>query len=139
MRQDGWVVIISQWQWVQVLSTGRLDCLWRMQGHLLQHPFIRSLVNVVLPKFHILHHLLEQCMLRWWHNPVENPPAEASPDFAYKPCKGLKEAVIGESQREEEAGLALCTFPAPCSCVCSKGPHTPILTGADAGQQSFFF
>jgi hypothetical protein len=49
-------------------------------------------------------------------------------------CKGLKEAVIGESQKEEEAVLALCTFPAPCSCVCSKGPRTPILTGADAGQ-----
>jgi hypothetical protein len=48
---------------------------------------------------------------------VENPPAEAAPDFTYEPCKGLKGAVIGESQKEEEAGLALCTFPAPCSCV----------------------
>ena len=66
--------------------------------------------------------------------PVENPPGEADPDLAYEPCKGLKEAVIGESQKEEEAGLALCTFPAPCSCVCSRGPRTPILTGADAGQ-----
>ncbi len=37
---------------------------------------------------------------------VENPPAETAPDFANKPCKGLKEAVIGESQKEEEAGLA---------------------------------
>ncbi len=72
-------------------------------------------------------------MLRWWQK-VENPPVEAAPDFAYKPCKGLKEAVIGESQKEEEAGLALCTFPAPCSCVCSRGPRTPISTGADAGQ-----
>jgi hypothetical protein len=26
------------------------------------------------------------------------------------------------------------SFPAPCSCVCSRGPRTPILTGADAGQ-----
>ena len=45
MWQDGWVVIIGQRQWVQVLSTGRLDCLWRMKGHLLQHPFVRSLVK----------------------------------------------------------------------------------------------
>jgi hypothetical protein len=73
-------------------------------------------------------------MLRWWQNRVENPPAEVAPDFAYEPCKGLKEAVIGESQKEEEAGLALCTFPAPYSCVCSRGPRTPILSGADAGQ-----
>jgi hypothetical protein len=66
--------------------------------------------------------------------PVENPPAEVAPDFTYEPYKGLKEAVTGESQKEEEAGLALCTFPAPCSCVYSRGPRTPILTGADAGQ-----
>ena len=46
---------------------------------------------------------------------VENPPAEATPDFAYKPCKGFQAAVIEESQKEEEAGLALCTFPVPCS------------------------
>ncbi len=46
----------------------------------------------------------------------------------------MKEAVIGESQQEGEAGLALCTFPAPCSCVWSRGPRTPILTGADTGQ-----
>ena len=65
---------------------------------------------------------------------VENPPTEAAPDFAYKPCKDLKETVIGESQKEEEAGLALCTFPAPCSCVCSRGPRTPIVTRASAGQ-----
>ena len=62
------------------------------------------------------------------------PPAEATPDFAYKPCKVLKEVVIGESQKEEEAGLALCTFPVPYNCVCSRGPRTPILTGTDAGQ-----
>jgi hypothetical protein len=37
--------------------------LRHMKGHLLQHPFIRSLFNVVLPEFHILHHLLGQCML----------------------------------------------------------------------------
>ncbi len=65
---------------------------------------------------------------------VENPPAEATPDFAYKPCEGFQETVIEESQKEEEAGLALCTFPAPYSCVCSRGPRTPILTGADVGQ-----
>ena len=65
---------------------------------------------------------------------TENPPAEATPDFAYKPCEGFQEAVIEESQKEEEAGLALCTFPAPCSCVGSRGPRTPILTGAEAGQ-----
>ena len=65
---------------------------------------------------------------------VENPPAETTPDFAYKPCKGSEEEVIGESQKEEEAGLTLCTFPAPCSCACSRGPHTLILTGANAGQ-----
>jgi hypothetical protein len=65
---------------------------------------------------------------------TENPPAEATPDFAYKPCKDSEETVVGESQKEEEAGLALCTFPAPCSCVCSRGPCTPILTGANAGQ-----
>ena len=41
---------------------------------------------------------------------VENPPAEATPDFAYKPCKGFQAAVIEESQMEEEAGLALRTF-----------------------------
>ena len=62
--------------------------------------------------------------------PVENPPTETAPDFAYEPCKGLKEAVIGESQKEEETGLTLFTFPAPCSCVCSRGPRTPSLTGA---------
>ena len=65
---------------------------------------------------------------------VENPPAEATPDFAYKPCKGFQAAVIEESQREEEAGLALCTFPVPCNYVCSRGLRTPILAGADAGQ-----
>jgi hypothetical protein len=54
-------------------------------------------------------------MLRWWHNRVENPPAEATPDFAYKPCKGSEEVVIGESQKEEEAGLVLSTFPDPWS------------------------
>ncbi len=65
---------------------------------------------------------------------VENPPAEATPDFVYKPCKGFQAAVIEESQKEEEAGLALCTFPVPCNYVCSRGPRTPILAGADAGQ-----
>ena len=65
---------------------------------------------------------------------VENPPAEATPDFAYKPCKGFQAAVIEESQREEEAGLALCTFPVPFNYVCSRGLRTPILAGADAGQ-----
>jgi hypothetical protein len=65
---------------------------------------------------------------------VENPPAEATPDFAYEPCKGSEEEVIGESQKEEEAGLALCTFPAPSSCACSRGPRTPIVTGANTGQ-----
>jgi hypothetical protein len=44
---------------------------------------------------------------------VENPLAEASPDFAYEPCKGSKGAVVGECQKEEEAGLALCNFPVP--------------------------
>jgi hypothetical protein len=34
---------------------------------------------------------------------TENPPAEAAPDLADEPCKDLKEAVIGESQKEEEA------------------------------------
>ena len=38
---------------------------------------------------------------------VENPPAEATPDFAYEPCKVSEEAVIGECQREEETGLTL--------------------------------
>ncbi len=66
--------------------------------------------------------------------PVENPPAEATPDFAYKPCKDFQAAVIEDSQKEEEAGLALCTFPVPCNYVCSRGPRTPILTGSDAGQ-----
>ncbi len=42
--------------------------------------------------------------------------------------------VIEESQKEEEDGLALCTFPVPCSCVCSRGLCTPILAGSDAGQ-----
>ncbi len=65
---------------------------------------------------------------------VENPPAEVTPDFAHEPCKGSEEAVIGESQKEEEDGLALCTFPSPCSRACSKGPRTPILTGASVGQ-----
>jgi hypothetical protein len=65
---------------------------------------------------------------------VENPPAEATPDFAYKPCKDSEEEVIGESQKEEEAGLVLYTFPAPCSCVCSRGPRTPIVAGANEGQ-----
>jgi hypothetical protein len=65
---------------------------------------------------------------------VENPLAEATPDFAYKPCKGFQAAVIEESQKEEVAGLALCTFPVPCNYVCSRGPRTPILAGADAGQ-----
>jgi hypothetical protein len=65
---------------------------------------------------------------------VENPPAEATPDFAYKPCKDSEEAVIGESQKEEEAGLVLYTFAAPCSCVRSRGPRTPIVAGANAGQ-----
>jgi hypothetical protein len=73
-------------------------------------------------------------MLRWCHNSVENPPAETTPDFVYKPCKDSEETVIGESQKEEEAGLALCTFPAPYSCVCSRGPRTPILTGENEGQ-----
>jgi hypothetical protein len=65
---------------------------------------------------------------------VENPPAEATPDFAYKPCKGSEEEVIGEPQKEEETGLALYTFPAPCSCVCSRGPRNPIVPGANAVQ-----
>jgi hypothetical protein len=66
--------------------------------------------------------------------PVENPPAKATPDFAYKPCEGFQEEAIEESQKEEEAGLPPCTFPAPSSCVCSRGPRIPILTGTDAGQ-----
>ena len=49
-------------------------------------------------------------------------------------AKDSEEVVIGESQKEEEDGLALCTFPAPCSRTSSKGPRTPILTGASAGQ-----
>ncbi len=65
---------------------------------------------------------------------VENPQAEATPDFAYKPCKGFQAAVIEESQKEEEAGLPLCTFPVPYNYVCSRGPRTPILAGADAEQ-----
>jgi hypothetical protein len=65
---------------------------------------------------------------------VENPPPEATPDFVYKPCKGFQATVIEESQKEEEAGLALCTFPVPCNYVCSRGLCTPILDGADAGQ-----
>ena len=65
---------------------------------------------------------------------VENPPAEATPDFAYKPCKGFQAAVIEESQREEEAGLALCTFPVPYNYDCSRELRTPILVGADVGQ-----
>ena len=64
---------------------------------------------------------------------VEKPPAEATPDFAYKPCKGFQAAVIEESQMEEEAGLALRTFPVPCNHVCSRGLRIPILAGADAG------
>jgi hypothetical protein len=66
--------------------------------------------------------------------PVENPPAEANPDFAYKPCKGFQAAGIEESQKEEVTGLGLCTFPVPCNRICSRGPRTPILAGADAGQ-----
>ncbi len=35
-------------------------------------------------------------------------------------------SVIEESQEEEEAGFALCTFPVPCSCVCSgRDPTSP--------------
>ncbi len=65
---------------------------------------------------------------------VENPPAEVTPDFAYKPCKGFQAAVIEESQKDEETGLALCTFPVPSNRICSRGPRTPILAGTDAGQ-----
>jgi hypothetical protein len=61
---------------------------------------------------------------------VENPPAEASPDFGYEPYKDSEEPVIGECQKEEETGLALCNFPVPCTCVCLRGPHTLILSGA---------
>jgi hypothetical protein len=53
--------------------------------------------------------------------PVENPPAEATPDFAYKPCKDFQVAVIEESQKEEEAGLTLCTFPVPYNYVGNPG------------------
>ncbi len=38
-------------------------------------------------------------------SPVENPPCESSPDFVYEPCRGSKEEVIGECQKEEAAGL----------------------------------
>ena len=62
---------------------------------------------------------------------VENPPSEASPDFAYEPW--LEVAVIGECQKEEAAGLALGNFPVPCSCACLIGPHTLILGGANSG------
>ncbi len=65
-------------------------------------------------------------------SPVENPPSEASPDFAYEPCKGSKEAVIRECQKEESAGLAPSNFPVPCSCACLRGPHTLILGGASS-------
>jgi hypothetical protein len=66
-------------------------------------------------------------------SPVENPPAEASPDFAYEPCRGSKEAVIGECQKEEAAGLEPSNFPVPCSCAGLRGPHTLILGGASSG------
>ena len=65
---------------------------------------------------------------------VENPPAEATPDFTHDPCKDSEETVIGESQKEEEAGLALCTFPVPYNYDCSRELRTPILVGADVGQ-----
>ena len=29
-------------------------------------------------------------------SPVENPPAEVTPDFAHEPCKGYREEAIGE-------------------------------------------
>ena len=66
-------------------------------------------------------------------SPVENPPSEASPDFAYEPCRGSQEAVIGECQKEEAAGLEPSNFPVPCSCACLRGPHTLILGGASSG------
>ncbi len=99
-----------------------------------QHPFIRSLVNVFLPNLHILHHLLGQCMLRWWSRIPRLRQLLISRINLGKVFYYRLETVIEESQKEEETGLTLCTFPAPCSCVCSRGPRTPILTGADAGQ-----
>ena len=41
---------------------------------------------------------------------VENPPAEATPDFAYKPFKGFQAAVIEESQREDTAVFLFFSF-----------------------------
>jgi hypothetical protein len=38
---------------------------------------------------------------------VENPPAEETPDFAYKPCKDLKEAVIGPESLRRRKRLVL--------------------------------
>ena len=67
----------------------------------------------------------------------ENPPSETSPDFTYEPCKGSQEAVIGECQKEEAAGLAPNKFPVPCSCACLRGPHTLILGGASSGPPMF--
>jgi hypothetical protein len=65
--------------------------------------------------------------------PVENPPSKTSPDFTYEPCKGSKEAVIGECQKEEETGLEPSNFPVPYSCACLRGPHTLILGGSSSG------
>jgi hypothetical protein len=44
-------------------------------------------------------------------SPGENPPSEASPDFAYEPYKGSRVAVGGECQTEEAAGLVPRSFP----------------------------
>ncbi len=51
--------------------------------------------------------------------PGGNPPTEASPDFAYEPCKGSRVAVGGECQMEEAAGLE----PRSCPALVCKGDY----------------
>jgi hypothetical protein len=64
---------------------------------------------------------------------TENPPSEASPDFAYEPCKGSRVEVGGECQMEEAAALVLRSFPVLCSYACLREPHTLLLGGASSG------
>ena len=57
-------------------------------------------------------------------------------DFTYKPCKGYREVVIGETQKGEEDGLAPCTFPAPLNRNYLQVPHIPFVGGASSGQST---